>query len=542
MPFPQVITATSFLYPAIAGITSHLFYFNHGEHHLHVTLYIKAFLLSLAATTTTLRYYYDYPVSPWSQTLLLTTQLAASYLFGLYTSLLIYRIFLHPLRRFPGPFPARLSTLWLSTQLTHNLSTKLHAYHSQYGLFVRTGSSDLSIAHPAAVEAIYGAASPCTKAAWYDFTHPGMALQNMRDPAEHAHRRKVWALAFSDRLLRGYEQRARQVRQRLVDRLVEAKVVDVRKWVNLYSFDVMGELTFGEGFGSIERGEDHWAIRLLNSTMMQIGLFVPIWFFLLLTAVPGLSGDWWRFLDFCGKMLLTRVNNKPEVPDVSSALIAHLDGKNPTPKEHDLLNGDARLIVIAGSDTTSCTLASVFYELVRHPQEAEKLRAELAPYVDEDGECLHSDILNLGHLNGVINEALRLYSPVPGAVQRKTPPEGIMIDEVFVPGNMTVYCPQYVLARSELCYEKPAEFIPERWYKYPHMVREKSAFAPFSIGPYNCIGKPLAMMNLRTTVARMIMTFDMKFAPGEDGRKFLADSQDNFVWYMGELRLELTRR
>lgn len=28
----------------------------------------------------------------------------------------------------------------------------------------------------------------------------------------------------------------------------------------------------------------------------------------------------------------------------------------------------------------------------------------------------------------------------------------------------------------------PESFIPERWYKYPEMVKEPSAFAPFSIG------------------------------------------------------------
>lgn len=104
------------------------------------------------------------------------------------------------------------------------------------------------------------------------------------------------------------------------------------------------------------------------------------------------------------------------------------------------------------SDTTACTLACVFYELVRHPEEVKKLRAELTPYLDANdpnGELLHSDIANLNHLNGVINEALRLYPPVPGALQRKTPPEGIMIDEVFIPGDMTVYCPMYVMARCK---------------------------------------------------------------------------------------------
>lgn len=291
---------------AAAGIASHIAYFKKGEHHLYVTQYLKLFLAAIAAITATLHYTQS---QPWPHALSTTSHLAAAYLSGLYTSLLIYRLFLHPLHQFPGPLGSRLSSLYLPTQLNHNLYKHLHAYHTHYGPFVRTGSSDLSIAHPAAVHALYSAASPCTKAAYYDFTHPGLALQNIRDPAAHAARRRVWARAFSDPLLRGYEARVREYQQRLVERLagMEGRAVDARKWVNLYSFDVMGALTFGEGFGCLERGEPHWAIELLDATMRQIGLCVPIWVMLAMNAVPGLSRDWWRFLEFCGQMLRYRV-------------------------------------------------------------------------------------------------------------------------------------------------------------------------------------------------------------------------------------------
>jgi cytochrome P450 len=37
---------------------------------------------------------------------------------------------------------------------------------------------------------------------------------------------------------------------------------------------------------------------------------------------------------------------------------------------------------------------------------------------------------------------------------------------------------------AELCYARPDEFIPERWYKYPDLIKDRSAFAPFSLGMY----------------------------------------------------------
>lgn len=68
---------------------------------------------------------------------------------------------------------------------------------------------------------------------------------------------------------------------------------------------------------------------------------------------------------------------------------------------------------------------------------------------DPSGEVLNEKIANLDHLNGIINETLRLHPAVPTLLQRKTPPEGITIEGTYVPGNMIVSCPQYVLGRSE---------------------------------------------------------------------------------------------
>ncbi|KAL2848517.1 cytochrome P450 [Aspergillus pseudoustus] len=532
----------------LAGVFSHVVYFNKGEHHLYGPLYLKLFFTTVVGATAALSYTQKVA---WITALTTVSELIGSYLLGLYGSLLVYRLFLHPLNKFPGPSGARISAFWLSLQLrNNNLHVKLVELHQRYGSFVRIGSSDLSVLSPKAIEIVYGPGSRCIKGTTYDLTRPSVSLQLMRDPEEHHVRRRIWSGAFSDKLIRGYEQRVRGYRKKLVDRFteMEGQPVNVKKWFNLYSFDVMGDLSFGKGFGSIERKEYHWAIRLLNATTDFVGLYLPAWAALLLTRIPGALSDFQKFLEFCGQQLMERFKNDPEIPDISSSLFVPLKGRGITeitPEEENLLYGDARLIVIAGSDTTSGALSAIFYELVRKPEEIEKLRAELAPYMEKDQphcEFFHSKIAHLDHLNGVINEALRLYPAVPSGLQRLTPPEGIVIDGTHIPGGMNIFCPLYALARSEMVYGRPLEFVPERWYKAPELVKDKSAFAPFSIGPFNCIGRPLALMNMRTTVARLIMEFDMKLAPGEDGSRFLGNAKDNFVFYYGDLNLVFTRR
>jgi tryprostatin B 6-hydroxylase len=199
----------------------------------------------------------------------------------------------------------------MTTQLkNNNQHIKLLELHNKYGPFIRIGSNDISVIHPKALEIVYGPSSRCFKGPQYDMSHPEVSLQLMRDPVQHHARRRVWSGAFSEKLLRGYEERIRGYREELVSRLSElstsSQPINIRKWFNLYSFDVMGDLSFGNGFGSLQRGEEHWAVRLLNSFVDPIGLFLPTWAFVMLAATPGLSGDFWKFPAFCKEMMVAR--------------------------------------------------------------------------------------------------------------------------------------------------------------------------------------------------------------------------------------------
>lgn len=81
--------------------------------------------------------------------------------------------------------------------------------------------------------------------------------------------------------------------------------------------------------------------------------------------------------------------------------------------------------------------------------------------------------------------------------------------------------------------------IPSR-YVFPSL----SKFPPKTnfVGTYGCIGRPLAMMNLRSTLARLITTFDIKFAEGEDGSTFDGKSTNHFLWVPGDLFISFTKR
>lgn len=114
---------------------------------------------------------------------------------------------------------------------------------------------------------------------------------------------------------------------------------------------------------------------------------------------------------------------------------------------HMWLLGDARLIIVAGSDTTAASLTFMFYQFARDKNLGQKLREELDTLKKENGSFDVKELANADVLNGVINETLRLYPPVPSGVYRQTPPEGIMVGDRRIPGDITVSVPLWTLGR-----------------------------------------------------------------------------------------------
>ena len=84
--------------------------------------------------------------------------------------------------------------------------------------------------------------------------------------------------------------------------------------------------------------------------------------------------------------------------------------------------------------------------------------------------------------------------------------------------------------------------MPERWTTRPELVKERGAYAPFSAGPYGCIGRPLALLSLRTTLARLLLEFDVAFAPGETGAGIETGTVEHFTLAPGPLWMVFRKR
>lgn len=152
---------------ALAGVVSHLSYFIHGEHMLTAYKLVILALFGPPAAVAILTAVAGLPLSHATQ---LTAVSYGAYMAALFTSILVYRSFFHPLRHFAGPKLARLSQFYHFFHIRAKVDNYRHLnrLHEKYGEYVRVGPNLLSISDPDMIEVIFHPQSNFAKAdCWY---------------------------------------------------------------------------------------------------------------------------------------------------------------------------------------------------------------------------------------------------------------------------------------------------------------------------------------------------------------------------------------
>src|SRR6187402_3700333 len=87
----------------------------------------------------------------------------------------------------------------------------------------------------------------------------------------------------------------------------------------------------------------------------------------------------------------------------------------------------AVILIAAGSETTASLLSGVTYHLLTNPSVLARLNKEVRSTFKSEAEITAVSVNSLEYELAVLNEALRIYPPVPGNLTRIVPPEGCMI-------------------------------------------------------------------------------------------------------------------
>ena len=170
-------------------------------------------------------------------------------------------------------------------------------------------------------------------------------------------------------------------------------------------------------------------------------------------------------------------------------------------------------LLFAGHDTTTSTIAFMFYELARHPDVASELRRELDAELGAEAPSarqLMSGELPL--LEMVMDETLRMYPPAWIGARRAI--NTYEFAGRTVPGGAYVNYSSWVSHHLPHVFPEPGEFRPERFTPQAKAALPKGAYIPFGGGSRICIGMRFGQLEIKAIAAALVRRFDFRLEPG----------------------------
>ncbi|KAI4254075.1 MAG: hypothetical protein LQ352_003321 [Teloschistes flavicans] len=337
-------------------------------------------------------------------------------------------------------------------------------------------------------KAIYVDKPIAIKAGFYDAFSAGFTRKDIgseRDPQKHNEMKRMLSPAFSQRSLLEQESIIGGVIDQFVRVIGEkappsSKGINMTKWYEMTSFDILGEMAFGESFHSLDTAQTH------------------------------------SRQDFVS--LLAKKVQDGEV-------------------EKEEMTAHVSTFVIAGGETVSTFLAGVTYFLLKHPQKLKTLVTEIREAFKSYADINAKDAQQLTYLQAVINEGLRLFPPASQGSPRIS--SGFELHGRYIPQGAEINVSPWTVAHNPDYWDKPMEFRPERWLD-PQSSDVKEASQPFLLGPRSCIGRNFAYMEMNLLLAKMLWTHDLELV--NNNLDWLKEGKVHVLWWKPQLFVRFHKR
>jgi len=171
-------------------------------------------------------------------------------------------------------------------------------------------------------------------------------------------------------------------------------------------------------------------------------------------------------------------------------------------------------IFVAGHETTAMALTWAWYLLAMHPQAQARLQAEIDAVVG-GRPAVHADLAGLAYTRNVMDEAMRLYPPVPGLSGRQAIADDVVCGRRVAAGTTMIISP-FVLHRHRKLWDDPERFDPDRFSPERSAGRSRFAYLPFGAGQRVCIGAALATDETMLILAALASRHHLALVPGQD--------------------------
>lgn len=179
------------------------------------------------------------------------------------------------------------------------------------------------------------------------------------------------------------------------------------------------------------------------------------------------------------------------------------------PLNNEDIREEVDTFMFEGHDTTTSGISFALHLISRHAEVQQKLFEEIVEVLgnDKDRPVSMRDLGELKYLECVVKESLRLYPPVPIIGRYFT--EDVEIHGKMIPAGTNYTVGIFVSLRDPKTFPDPDAFKPERFLNQSIDKIDPYAYIPFSAGPRNCIGQKFAILEMKSTISKMLRHFEL---------------------------------
>ncbi|KAK7753186.1 hypothetical protein SLS62_004919 [Diatrype stigma] len=441
-----------------------------------------------------------------------------------YVTLALYRLYLHPLSRFPGPKLAAVTRLYEGYyDLYHSGQYTLKIAEPLNSPIIRISPYELHVNDAAFFDTLYNR----QEGVWhkYDWSVDAFATKGATiwtaDHTLHKSRRLPLSPFFSKVKVSNQQDMIMRHVQALFDRLsgfaASRKTVDLGAAFTAFVRDVTNEYIFGKHYNDL--GKDDFdagmvvaaqAGGLLWRTTKFIRFFGPLmrsippqW---IMAVSDPVMKQFFRF------MIISMDDTKNFMKAAMSAdddgprtLVHEIVQSNllPSEKSFERVFQEVSTTTGAGFETTAAVIRIAAFHIYSDPKILQKLRAELAAAPNRDSPAIATRSARIAQDKDLVYADWRI-------------PAG-------TPVGMTLH----LLHQNEEEYPEPQRFNPDRWMDPNPWQPGKKTFVPFGKGKRNCVGMHLALVEIYLLLGNIVQRFEFKF-PTTKAEDFYV-TNDNFA-------------
>lgn len=166
----------------------------------------------------------------------------------------------------------------------------------------------------------------------------------------------------------------------------------------------------------------------------------------------------------------------------------------------------------SGYDTTATTMCWFAHLLAIDPATQARVRSELVSLIESGAWRDPKSFARLSYSRAALSETLRLYPPLPLLARQAKRAD--VLDGHSIGQGAVVFISPYIIHRHRRLWDRPDEFVPQRFLTDRSGPERSESYLPFGLGERTCAGFRIANFEILLTFAVLLRAFELRPNPG----------------------------